>query len=231
MTETNLLLVEDDTGIGRLLERGLIGQGYVVDWVRDLKSAIDVVRSGQHEIVVLDRTLPDGDGAAFCSALRKFGSTIPVCMLTARDALEDKLAGFEAGADDYLTKPFEFDELVARLTVLLRRAQPPVQEARLDPAARSFAIGATELRFTRREFPLFRYLLDHRGNGVTRHDLLSNAWGLEGEVTENSVDVYIGYLRRKLAESGLEIRIDTLRGIGFMLVAPDSLCGNVVIKD
>lgn len=227
MTDPHVLLVEDDTGIGRMLERGLRGQGYQVDWVRDLKSAIDVVRSSEHDIVVLDRMLPDGDGAAFCSALRKFGSTVPVCMLTAKDALDDKLAGFDAGADDYLSKPFEFDELVARLTVLLRRAQPVQMEAQLDPATRRFCVGTSEIRFTKREFPLFCYLLQHRGEGVTRADLLTHAWQLEGEVTENSVDVYIGYLRRKLADSKLDIRIDTLRGIGFTLVGSDMLCGNV----
>ena len=224
-------MVEDDTGIGRLLERGLSAQGYRVDWVRDLKSAISQIKTGGHEIVVLDRMLPDGDGAAFCSALRKFGSGVPVCMLTARDVLEDKLAGFDAGADDYLTKPFEFDELVARLGVLLRRAQPTVLEARLDLGLRSFTVGTAEIRFTKREFPLFRHLLDHRGEGVSRSTLLAKAWGLEGEVTENSVDVYIGYLRRKLGESGLDIRIDTVRGLGFVLVAPDTLCGNVTIKE
>ncbi|MEM0922070.1 MAG: response regulator transcription factor [Pseudomonadota bacterium] len=234
MSETQasqVLLVEDDTGIGRLLERGLIGSGFDVDWVRDLKSAIARVKSGDHDIVVLDRMLPDGDGAAFCSAIRKFGLSVPVCMLTARDGLEDKLAGFDAGADDYLTKPFEFDELVARLGVLLRRSQPRVQEAVLDLSSRVFRTGGTEIRFTRRELALFHRLISARGQGVSRTDLLAAAWGGEAEVTENSVDVYIGYLRRKLGESGLDIRIDTLRGVGFMLMAADSVCGNITFKE
>ncbi|MEL6475730.1 MAG: response regulator transcription factor [Pseudomonadota bacterium] len=231
MTSPRILLVEDDTGIGRLLERGLIGTGFEVEWVRDLKTAIEQVKKGAHDAVVLDRMLPDGDGAAFCSAIRKFGLTLPVCMLTARDALDDKLAGFDAGADDYLTKPFEFDELVARLGVLLRRAQPRVQEAVLDLVSRVFRVGRTEIRFTRRELALFRRLLDQRGEGISRTDLLAAAWGGDVDVTENSVDVYIGYLRRKLGESELDMRIDTLRGVGFMLVAPDTVCGNITIKE
>ncbi|MBY8975665.1 response regulator transcription factor [Rhodobacteraceae bacterium NNCM2] len=228
MTETSVLLVEDDTGIGRMLERGLTTQGFCVDWVRDLHTAIERVREGDHQIVVLDRMLPDGDGSAFCSALRKFGSTIPVCMLTARDSLDDKLSGFHAGADDYLTKPFEFDELLVRLQALLRRAKPPAPEAFLDPASRTFRCGKSRIRFTKREYPLFNYLLDNRGEGVSRTEILSNAWGVDGEVTENSVDVYVGYLRRKLTDAGLDFRIETLRGLGFMLIAPEDVSVTIV---
>ncbi|MEM7668849.1 MAG: response regulator transcription factor, partial [Pseudomonadota bacterium] len=206
MSLTTLLLVEDDVGIGRMLERGLTTEGYDVDWVRDLRSAIEKVRAGQHQVVVLDRMLPDGDGSAFCSALRKYGSSIPVCMLTARDSLEDKVSGFDAGADDYITKPFEFDELVVRLRALLRRAKPPVPQVFLDPTTRSFRIGSEQIRFTKREFPLFSYLLEHHGHGVTRDEILANAWGLDGEVTQNSVDVYIGYLRRKLSDADIDLR-------------------------
>ncbi len=231
MSETYLLLVEDDTGIGRMLERGLTAEGFCVDWVRDLRTAIEKVRDGNHQIVVLDRMLPDGDGSAFCSALRKFGSSIPVCMLTARDSLDDKLSGFDAGADDYLTKPFEFDELMARLRALLRRATPPSPEVHIDPSARLFRLGQSQIRFTKREFPLFQYLLERRGEGVSRQEILENAWGVGGEVTENSVDVYIGYLRRKLNESGCDVRIETLRGIGFMLVAPEDVSVTVATKD
>ncbi|MEM9369872.1 MAG: response regulator transcription factor [Pseudomonadota bacterium] len=231
MTKTALLLVEDDIGIGRMLERGLTTEGYDVDWVRDLRTGIEKIRSGAHQIVVLDRMLPDGDGSAFCSALRKFGSAIPVCMLTARDALEDKVSGFDAGADDYITKPFEFDELVVRLRALLRRAKPPIPKAFLDPVTRSFRIGSDQIRFTKREYPLFSYLLERHGQGVTREEILADAWGLDGEVTLNSVDVYIGYLRRKLTNATVDLRIETVRGIGFMLVAPEDVSVTVDTKE
>lgn len=227
----NVLLVEDDTAIGRMLERGLDSHGFTVEWVRDLKSAINVVKGKRHDLVVLDRMLPDGDGVAFCSALRRFGLHVPVCMLTAKDALEDKIQGFDAGADDYLTKPFEFDELVVRLMALLRRGQPPVVEARLELSSRRFICGPHELRLTKRELPLLRHLLKKRGDAISRAELLAEAWGSENDVTENSVDVYIGYLRKKIGESGLDMRIETVRGLGFMLVAPDSLCGNVTVVD
>ncbi len=213
-----LLLIEDDTGIGRMLERGLTAEGYAVDWVRDLKSAAEHARAGGHELVVLDRMLPDGEGAAFCAALRRFGHTAPVCMLTARGTLEDKLGGFAAGADDYLTKPFEFEELLARLAALRRRAAGARPEPVLDPGTRSLVMGAARVRLTKREWPLLHYLLEHEGRAVSRAELIADAWGKAGEVTENSVDVYIGYLRRKLVKAGARLRIDTVRGTGFMLV-------------
>ncbi len=213
-----LLLVEDDTGIGRMLERGLTAEGYAVDWVRDLRAATESARAASPDIVVLDRMLPDGDGATFCSALRRSGCAAPICMLTARDALEDKLRGFEAGADDYLTKPFEFEELLARLAVLRRRVTPLPPVVRLDPDARALVVGARRVPLTGREWPLMAHLMAHPERAVSRADLIAEAWGLDGRVTENSVDVYIGYLRRKLSDLDAGIRIETVRGIGFMLV-------------
>jgi len=213
-----LLLVEDDTAIGKMLERGLGAEGYAVDWVRDLASAIEKARAFAHDLVLLDRMLPDGDGADFCAALARFGHPAPVCMLTARETLEDKLRGFDAGADDYVTKPFEFDELLARLAVLRRRA-PRVQPAlRLEADSRCLVCGAARVKLTRREWPLMVWFFDHANEVVTRSDLIARAWQLEGQVTENSADVYVGYLRRKLAETGSEARIETVRGEGFRFV-------------
>ena len=213
-----ILLVEDDTGIGRLLERGLAAEGYEVDWVRDLASASEAARGLGHDLVVLDRMLPDGDGAAFCRALRRFGSRAPVCMLTARETLEDKLEGFDAGTDDYLTKPFELEELIARLAALARRRPERLVEPVLDREGEVLVMGAERLRFTPREWPLLVHLFERAGAPVSRAELIDEAWGLSGEVTENSVDVYIGYLRRKLAAAGVPLRIETVRGAGFMLV-------------
>ncbi len=220
MTEKplNLLLVEDDVGIGRMLERGLNAAGYKVDWVRDLAAAVSAARVHTHQLVVLDRMLPDGEGADFCAALRKFGHPAAVCMLTARETLEDKLKGFDAGADDYITKPFEFDELLARLTVLGRRASMQKPELTIDEDTRSLVLGSEREKLTKREWPLIKHLLTHEGETVTREDLIGDAWGLAGDVTDNSVDVYIGYLRKKLSNINAPVRIETVRGEGFKLV-------------
>ena len=217
---TQILLVEDDVGIGRLLERGLTQEGYAVDWVRDLKSATERIRELDHDLVLLDRMLPDGDGADLCSAMRRMGNRMPVCMLTAREALDDKLRGFDAGADEYIVKPFEFDELLARLQVLLRwsSAVPePVPEMELLNENRTLRWGATAVKFTQREWPLVTYLLQRVGEDISRAALIAEAWELEGEVTDNSVDVYVGYLRRKLSDAALPLRIETARGVGFRM--------------
>lgn len=217
--EPTLLLVEDDTGIGRMLERGLLAEGYRVRWARDLREAAELARTETPDLVVLDRMLPDGDGAAFCAAFRRAGSSAPVLMLTARETLEDKLRGFDAGADDYLTKPFEFDELAARLAVLRRRGQGAVAPSlTLEPALREMRFAGRAVRLTPREWPLMAHLHANAGAPVSREALIADAWGLEGQVTENSVDVYVGYLRRKLGELRCGARIETVRGVGFMLV-------------
>ncbi len=213
-----ILLVEDDVGIGRLVERGLAAEGYEVDWVRDLMGATETVRASVPDLVILDRMLPDGDGAAFCAAFRRLGHSAPICMLTARDALEDKLRGFEAGADDYLTKPFEFDELLARLAALRRRAAPPPKLPLADEESRTLILGGARASFTPREWPLMRHLLTNAGQTVSREALMEIGWGDEPDVTDNAVDVYIGYLRRKLAKLGDGPKIETVRGVGFILV-------------
>ena len=215
-----VLLVEDDVGIGRLLERGLTQEGFAVDWVRDLKTATQHIREGEHDLVVLDRMLPDGDGADLCSAMRKTGNRVPICMLTARETLDDKLRGFDAGADEYVVKPFEFDELIARLQVLLRwsSAVPePAPELEVVPGDRTLRRGDAVVKFTQREWPLLTYLLERAGEDISRAVLIGEAWQMTGEVTENSVDVYVGYLRRKLTDAGLPLRIETVRGIGFRM--------------
>lgn len=218
---SRLLLVEDDTGIGRLLERGLTGEGYQVTWARDLRTARGVAQKHPYDIAILDRMLPDGDGAEFCSELRAQDSQLAVLVLTARETLEDKLSGYEAGADDYLTKPFEFDELLVRINALLRRARrngDTAPQPELDDQDRSLKVGMRRLRFTKREWPLFCHLFQNAGTPQSRADLIRNAWDSEGEMTENNVDVYVGYLRRKLAKAGMDIRIETVRGIGYVLV-------------
>lgn len=220
MPPIRLLLVEDDVGIGRLLERGLGAEGYRVDWVRDLATAAERLRADPPGLVVLDRMLPDGDGADLCSAIRKSGNEVPICMLTAREALDDKLEGFDAGADDYVVKPFEFDELLARLSVMVRRVHggglaetAPVTEG----ASRTIRMAGRSAEFTPREWPLIVFLLENRGTALSRATILDRVWSEGESTTENAVDVYVGYLRRKIAAAGLPLRIETVRGVGYRL--------------
>jgi DNA-binding response OmpR family regulator len=217
-----VLLVEDDAGIGRVVTRGLAHHGIAVDWLREGRDMLARLQAGPYEAVVLDLMLPDGDGFALCRRLRAAGVELPVCMLTARDELDDKLEGFDAGADDYLTKPFAIDELVARLRALMRRrvaAAPRLGYADiwLDEKAREAGVGDGELPLTPREFDTLACLLRGAGQAVSREHLLDAAWQAERVVTANSVDVYVGYLRRKLAAAGSATRIEAVRGIGFKL--------------
>ena len=213
-----LLLVEDDQGIGRLLERGLGAEGYEVVWVRTLAAATAAARAGGHDVVVLDRMLPDGDGAAFCAAFRRLGHDALVCMLTARDTLEDKLRGFDAGADDYLTKPFEFEELLARLEALRRRRAPVRPLPLPDPETNALVLGGRRVKLTPREWRIMQHLLANPDRTIPRAELIEAGWGPDSDVTSNSIDVYVGYLRRKLARLGTETRIETVRSVGFALV-------------
>ena len=218
MSATRLLLVEDDTGIGRMLERGLGAEGYAVEWARSLRDAVAAARSTPPEVVLLDRMLPDGDGAELCRALRRMGSGAMVLMLTARDGLDDKLSGFDAGADDYLAKPFEFEELLARLAALRRRAAgPPAPDLALDPETRTLRVGPRRARFTPREWPLIARLAESEGRPVGRAELIAAAWGSPEAVSSNALDVYVGYLRRRLSEVEAPARIEAVRGRGFML--------------
>ncbi|MGF1553428.1 MAG: response regulator transcription factor [Paracoccaceae bacterium] len=215
--DCTVLLVEDDTGIGRMLERGLAAEGYAVVWARDLKGATEAARRAPPDLVVLDRMLPDGDGADLCRALRRFGARAPVLMLTARETLDDKLEGFDAGADDYVTKPFELDELLARLAALARRRPDAPFEPVLDEADRALVAGGVRVRFTAREWPLLALLFAHEGETVSRAALLEAGWGAGSGVSANAVDVYVGYLRRKLDAVGPGLRIETVRGTGFVM--------------
>ena len=217
-TPCRVLLVEDDQGIGRVLERGLAAEGYEVVWVRTLAAATEAARGGGHDLVLLDRMLPDGDGAAFCAAFRRLGHDAMVCMLTARDALEDKLRGFDAGADDYITKPFEFEELLARLDALRRRAAPVRPLPLADPETRALVLGAARVKLTPREWRIMQHLLANADRTIPRAELIEAGWGPDSDVTANSIDVYVGYLRRKLGMLGAATRIETVRGIGFALV-------------
>ncbi|MEZ4502906.1 MAG: response regulator transcription factor [Dehalococcoidia bacterium] len=221
-----VLVVDDDPAIGAALERGLRLEGFTVHVAPGGLLALDDVRDVLPDVVVLDLGLPDIDGIEVVRRLRGEGHSMPVCILSARDEVADRVGGLEAGADDYLVKPFALEELVARLRALLRRGAPAtagpdveVDGLRLDPARRQAFIGERELVLTRREFDLLMALARHPGRVLSREQLLSTVWGYDFAVDSNVVDVFIGYLRRKLEAGGEPRLIHTVRGVGFVVRA------------
>lgn len=221
----NILLVEDDPGIGRFVSRGLAAEGFAVEWLRTGRTAPERLRSEAFSVAILDLGLPDIDGAELCSALRREGVQTPILMLTARDSLEDKLDGFRCGADDYVCKPFAFEELLARLNVLARRGarRGEVLAAgalRLDLDARTASVGAEPLALSPREFDVLACLARSPEAAVSRQEMLDRVWGAAADVAPNAVDVYVGYLRRRLAALPDAPKIQSLRGVGFRLRTP-----------
>ncbi|MEY2631896.1 MAG: hypothetical protein RIR00_550 [Pseudomonadota bacterium] len=214
-----LLLVEDDPVLGDGLRVGLRQAGFTVDWLRDGESALAALASEGFALVVLDLGLPRRDGLSVLQQLRGRGLDLPVLVLTARDGTADKIAGLDAGADDYLVKPIDLDELAARIRALLRRAggrANPVLELnglRLDPAAHSVSLDGRPVNLSGREFALLHLLLDHAGRVLTRVQLEQALYGWEGDVESNSLEVHIHHLRKKLGSE----RIRTLRGVGYSI--------------
>jgi two-component system response regulator MprA len=219
-----ILLVDDEPALRQSVARSLRFEGYTVVTASDGREALDVVQSARPDALVLDVMMPRLDGLGVCRSLRAEGDRTPVLMLTARDAVQDTVAGLDAGADDYLAKPFAYDELLARLRALLRRtAGPPgepVLEAgpvRLDPGAWQVTVGGTPVELTRTEFSLLETLMRHRGQVLTRSQLYSSVWGEDLDGMSNTLDVYVGYLRRKLEAAGSPRLVHTMRGVGYLV--------------
>ena len=213
-----LLVVEDERGIASALRQGLGESGYAVDLARDGVEARDYALAATYDIILLDILLPKLDGLSLLRDLRKRGMTTPILLLTARDAIDDRVAGLDAGADDYL-----FSELLARIRALLRR--PVLRTANklatgnisMDLGARTVTRGAQAIVLTPREFAVLEYLLRHPGQALSRSQIAERVWSWEFHGETNIVDVYIGYLRRKLDEAGTPSVIETLRGYGYRL--------------
>jgi two-component system response regulator MprA len=219
MSEAAVLLVDDDAPIRRMLERTLMAEGYDVVAVADGGAALAQVERSLPDLIVLDVAMPGIDGLAVTRRLRAKGLAVPILLLTARDALAERVAGLDAGADDYLVKPFEVDELTARVRALLRRNQPPgdqlaFADLTLDVESAVARRGGRDLELTRREAELLELLLRNARGVVTRELALEEVWGGDGEGGTNVVDRYVAYLRRKLGEPSL---IHTVRGVGFRL--------------
>jgi two-component system, OmpR family, response regulator MprA len=220
MAEAALLLVDDDAPIRRMLARTLAAEGYAVEAAADGGAALAAVERSLPDAIVLDVTMPGLDGLAVTRRLRAKGLQVPILLLTARDAVHERVAGLDAGADDYLAKPFDTDELSARVRALLRRNRPPgdpplaFADLTLDAGTGIAHRGGRALELTRREAGLLELLLRNARGVVTRERALEEVWGGEGEATPNAVDRYVAYLRRKLGDPPL---IHTVRGVGFKL--------------
>jgi two-component system, OmpR family, response regulator len=219
----NVLVVEDEVKMAALIRRGLSEEGLTVDVATSGEEAIGMARSSTYDAIVLDVILPGIDGFDTCRGLRDEGVWTPVLILTARGALDDRVAGLDGGADDYLTKPFSFAELLARLRALVRRGQsarPAIVEVgdlRLDPATHQVWRGDTEIELSAKEFVLFETFMRRPGHLLTRSQLLDQAWEYDFEHRSNVIEVYVRYLRRKIDVPFGVKSIETIRGAGYRL--------------
>ncbi len=223
--DMRVLVVEDEKKLGELLGRGLREEGYSADVADRGEEALWMARAVPYDAIVLDVMLPGADGFEICRRLRREKVWTPVLMLTARDAVDDRVSGLDAGADDYLTKPFAFEELLARIRALTRRGQverPTVLEVgdlRLDPAAHRAWRGEQELDLSAKEFAMLELFMRRPGLTLSRTQLLDGAWDIAFESRSNVVDVYVRYLREKIDRPFGEDSIETVRGVGYRLRA------------
>lgn len=214
-----LLLVEDDSMIGASVQKGLRQDGFVVDWVRDGHAAELAAANGVYSLILLDLGLPKKDGLDVLATLRKRGDATPVLVLTARDAITDRVKGLDSGADDYLVKPFDLDELAARIRALLRRqagrAEPVLHhgELALNPSTHEVTLRGQALTLTAREFALLHALLERPGAILSRAQLEERLYGWGGEIESNAVEVYVHSLRKKLGADFIK----NVRGVGYMI--------------
>jgi two-component system response regulator MprA len=221
-THANILVVDDDPEIVSLLRRGLVFEGFNVDTAADGAEALAKIREKPPDLVVLDIMMPEIDGIEVTKRLRQV-SDLPVLMLSAKGTIADKLAGFNIGADDYLVKPFAFDELLARVRALLKRREAQAAEIltfgdiTLDPSAREVARGSRQIKLTAQEFALLEYLMRHPRQVLTRDQIYEKVWGYDFGGESNVIEVYIRYLRSKLEPEGTPKLIHTVRGVGYVL--------------
>ncbi len=218
-----LLVVEDNEKLASSLKKGLRQEGYAVDVASNAVDAHTLLAmiNNDYDAILLDRMLPDGDGLALCRSLRSSGSSAPILMLTARDGVSDRVDGLDAGADDYLTKPFSFEELTARVRALLRRPRVPAPlvlregNVELDPGTREIRVAGRPVPMTAKEFGLLELLMRHPGQVLSREQITRRLWDQEFDAGSNVVEVHVKNVRKKLSEAGSNDQIETLRGTGY----------------
>jgi len=217
-----ILIAEDDRAVREAVERAISFEGYDVITARDGSEALQRVLNERPDLVVLDVMMPIVDGLEACKRLRASGNDVPVLMLTARTEVSDRVAGLDAGADDYLAKPFALEELLARMRALLRRSSGlsgdvyRVGDLALDPDARSVSRSGADIQLTKTEFDLLELLVENAGVVLSRERIYEHIWGYDFGTTSNSLDVYIGYLRRKTEDGGRPRLVHTVRGVGYV---------------
>ncbi|MBF4479820.1 response regulator transcription factor [Rhodococcus rhodochrous] len=222
-----ILVVDDDRAVRESLRRSLSFNGYTVDLATDGQDALEQVAVSRPDAMVLDVMMPRVDGLEVCRRLRSTGDDLPILVLTARDSVSERVAGLDAGADDYLPKPFALEELLARLRALLRRATPDPDNSAdevlrfadlsLDPATREVTRGDRQISLTRTEFSLMEMLMANPRRVLTRSRILEEVWGYDFPTSGNALEVYVGYLRRKTEAGGEPRLIHTVRGVGYVL--------------
>lgn len=217
------LIIEDDKKIGSFIKNGLRSEGYRVDAATDGEEGFYLAAEGNYDVIILDVILPGMDGITLCKKIRKSGKRSPIIMLTAKDAVEDRVQGLDAGADDYLTKPFSFAELLARIRALTRRRQPgstsvlKVRDLTLSIETHQVRRGKKEINLSATEFRLLRYLMQNKGRVLSKALILENIWGYDFSPESNIVDVYIKYLRDKIDRGSAKSLIQTVHGVGYKL--------------
>jgi DNA-binding response OmpR family regulator len=219
-----ILIVEDEHKIAQALKRGLEQEHYAVDLAFDGDDGLASAEAEDYDLIVLDRMLPGRDGVSICQELRQQGNHTPILMLTAKDQVRDRIAGLDAGADDYLVKPFSFEELLARMRALLRRPHESVhtvlevEDLKLDTASYSVVRADTPISLSSKEFALLEYLMRNHGRVLSKDTIMSHVWDFDADILPNTVEVYIGYLRNKIDKpfKGPAL-IHTRRGFGYML--------------
>ena len=221
-----ILLVEDEKKMASFIQRGLREEGYAVDVAGDGEQGLEYVHTNDYDVIILDLMIPKISGMDLCGKIRQEGVTTPVLMLTARDSVEDKIKGLDVGADDYLTKPFAFDELLARIRALLRRpallqgeTQLICGNLRLDLLSRQCHMGDQEIQLSQKEFALLEYLMKHKGKVISRTQIAEHVWDLHFDPMSNTIDVYINFLRNKVDGNSKKSRIETIRGTGYRLIS------------
>lgn len=224
---TKILVVEDDAAMGALVQHGLEDDGYIVTLVTNGMDALIAAANEDYSAAAIDVMLPEMSGFEICRHLRQQGNSLPVLLLTARDAVEDRVLGLDSGADDYLTKPFAFAELAARIRALVRRDSTPPKATRkignlvLDGATVRATASGAPLPMSSKEFALLWMLTNRTGETLTRGDILNEVWGTTAHIDANVVDQYVSYLRRKLEPTVSGVVITTVRGVGYSLAVVD----------